>query len=457
MSEDIISSDKPEEEEQGAQNFIGEENTPSIAAIKDRTVDTEPSSGESSTITPPRLQHPSTAMPEPTETSSIDADFASQKQCSPGASAFDDEMDEISDQPNDHLHASYCMPLRGLSSSERDDLRSTGSEMGTGDHLTVAESLWEEFNPVSVKFCINCRRKLVHIKSGTVLDGENRPDYIADGIMYDRVAVLCQEVAHEAMMADYDLEWTNVAPSSHNGERPEIRALVSKSAQDDRPKTGTIFIVTGRGAVRAGIFSRNALVCGEGLEVGSAWHLLREAALRKMHVILPDPNCRGDRWGYDVVRQTFRKLWPENRDEDVYMIIHSAGGSNVQRFLLDTPDTAETHLPQIRAMALTDSTHNLQWCKKEPRWRDFWESDRCIYFKSAQLMRDAAGSRWYLQAAGTPIQTDSFWQHRFGKIHTCNAGTDIHAMTNWFAHQPMWKHLDEFWQRQHPGKQPGLF
>jgi hypothetical protein len=61
-------------------------------------------------------------------------------------------------------------------------------------------------------------------------------------------------------------------------------------------------------------------------------------------------------------------------------------------------------------------------------------------------MRDADGSRWYLNAAGTPIQTDSFWQHRFGKVRTCNAGTDIHAMTNWFAHQPIWRHLDEYWK-----------
>ena len=176
-----------------------------------------------------------------------------------------------------------------------------------------------------------------------------------------------------------------------------------------------------------------------------------------MKVIIPDPNCRGDRWGYDVTRQSLRKLWPEDPTEDVYMVIHSAGGSNVQRFLLDTPSSSKTLLPQIKAMALTDSTRNLQWSKHEPEWLEFWESDRVIYFKSAQTMRDADGSRWYLHAAGTPIQTDSFWQHRFGKVRTCNAGTDIHAMTNWFAHQPTWKHLDQYWKARQQERQQGQY
>ena len=392
-----------------------------------------------------------TIIPSPTDTSNMDSDAASQNVSIQGADDGDD------DENDDSMPLEYSMRLRTGESDVKDDIRSTSSVIGTGDHLTVAESVWDEFSLVDLKYCLNCRRKLMHIQSGTLIDDRSRPDFIADGIMYDRVAILCQEAAQDAMCEDYDLEWKHVAPPSHNGERPEIRAMVSKPPADEKSgTTGTLFIVTGRGAVKAGIFSRKALVAGEGLETGSAWHLLREASLRRMKIIIPDPNCRGDRWGYDVVRQTFRALWPKDPHEDVYMIIHSAGGSNVQRFLLDTPETAETHLPQIQAMALTDSTHNLQWCKNQPKWKDFWESERCIYLKSAQLMRDADGSRWYLHAAGTPIQTDSFWKHRFGNILTCNAGTNVHAMTNWFGHQPIWKHLDAVWkQRQQEKQQSG--
>lgn len=379
-------------------------------------------------------------------------------QSSPNAQE-DDSVDVASDGMADNSNVDdkeqedvvYEIPLRREDSDNDAEIRSTSSVIGTGDHLTLAESILDDFASVDSRYCINCRRKLLHTATDTVLDASNRADFIADGVMYNRVAELCMDVAHEIMCQEYDLEWAQVAPSSHNGERPEIRALVSKENSDET-KTGALFICTGRGAVRAGIFSRQAMVYGEGLEVGCAWHLLREAHFRRLRVIIPDPNCRGDRWGYDVMRQTLRRLWPGDKNEDVYMVIHSAAGSHVQRLLLDTPDSIEIHLPQIKAVALTDSTHNLQWSKKQQCWHDFWESERCIYFKSAQAMRDAVGNRWYLHAAGKPIQTDSFWKHRFGKIQTCWAGTDVHSMTNWFAHQPMWKHIDRYWTQQQEEK-----
>mmetsp|Transcript_6631 Transcript_6631/g.13684 ORF Transcript_6631/g.13684 Transcript_6631/m.13684 type:complete len:586 (-) Transcript_6631:2127-3884(-) len=424
---------------------------PSLGALQDRvsTGDTDPCSIESLPETSP--QFPSVPLSSfPME--HLDANASADDVSSQGATNWgdDDETDDMS----------YHVPLKREDSDDKDAIGSTSSVIGTGDHLTVAESVWEGFTPESFQYCLNCRRKLVLIETGALITPDNRADYIADGIMYDRIADFCQEVAQEAMCEDYNLEWTQVAPASHQGQRAEIRAIVSKHADDDdddNETTGTIIIVTGRGVVKAGIFSRQALVCGEGLEIGSAWHLLREASLRHMKVIMPDPNCRGDRWGYDVIRQSLRKLWPEDPSEDVYMVIHSAGGSNVQRFFLDTAGTSQTHLPQIKAMALTDSTHNLQWSKREPEWLAFWESDRVIYFKSAQTLRDADGSRWYLHAAGTPIQTDSFWHHRFGKVRTCNAGTDIHAMTNWFAHQPIWKHLDQYWKPRQQERQEGRF
>jgi hypothetical protein len=325
-------------------------------------------------------------------------------------------------------------------------IRTTSSILGTNDETrTVTESLWEDAPPVQLKYCLNCRRRLVHVASNTTITRENRADYIADGPLYDRVVDLCQEAAQDAMCQDFDLCWETL-PQDADSDEPAIRALVSSSVTEDKQvptTTGTLIIVTGRGKVRAGIFSRQAL-WSNALEVGSAWQLLREASLRRLRVVMPDPNAKGDRYGYEVTRQSLRHLWPRQAEEDVYMILHSAAGANVQRFLLDTPGTAQTHLPRVQAIALTDSAHNQQWARDHPEWRAYWESERSLYLRSSQTMRD--GSQWYLNAAGTPIRTDSFWQHRFGKVHTCWAGTDVHSLTNWYGHQPIWKHLDKYWK-----------
>jgi pimeloyl-ACP methyl ester carboxylesterase len=329
--------------------------------------------------------------------------------------------------------------------SDTDTMRTTSSILGTNDETcTVTESLWEDVHPVQLKYCLNCRRKLIHTASQTTITRENRADYIADGPLYDRVVDLCQEAAQDAMCEDFDLCWETLSEADEETNEPAIRALVSSSSSDtEEPTTGTLIIVTGRGRVRAGIFSRQAL-WSNALEVGSAWQLLREASLRRLRVVMPDPNAKGDRYGYEVTRQSLNHLWPTKADEDVYMILHSAAGAHVQRFLLDTPGTAQTHLPRVQAIALTDSAHNQQWAREHPEWRAYWESERSLYLRSSQTMRD--GSQWYLNAAGTPIRTDSFWQHRFGKVNTCWAGTDVHSLTNWYGHQPIWKHLDKYWK-----------
>jgi hypothetical protein len=68
-------------------------------------------------------------------------------------------------------------------------------------------------------------------------------------------------------------------------------------------------------------------------------------------------------------------------------------------------------------------------------------ANHCVYFRCADPRRD--GPQWYVHAAGDPVQTDSFWKHRFaGNIRTLWAGTDEHSLTNWFAHAKIWEHFD---------------
>ena len=55
----------------------------------------------------------------------------------------------------------------------------------------------------------------------------------------------------------------------------------------------TLIIVTGKGKVRAGIFSRQ-LLCS-GMEASTALPMAIEAKKRGMKIFILDPNVRGDR------------------------------------------------------------------------------------------------------------------------------------------------------------------
>ena len=139
--------------------------------------------------------------------------------------------------------------------------------------------------------CRFCQRHLFHINTDTMIDEENRKKYIADGDMYEDAARLCQETAHDIMREECNLEWVTVEDSLEDGHRREpIRLLVSKThplasnreTKSDRP---TLLIATGRGKVRAGIFSRKFLMCG-GLESSTALPMIRDSISRNMHVLI---------------------------------------------------------------------------------------------------------------------------------------------------------------------------
>jgi len=217
--------------------------------------------------------------------------------------------------------------------------------------------------------------------------------------------------------------------------------------------------------VRAGIFSRKNLICN-GLETATALPVVRDAVSRHLHVAIVDPNANGEAQGFVNFSQTMDYLEERhfgvaaasmNSDNDttatthdasreMYILSHSASGGHLARYFLDKGESA--FLRNIRAVAFTDSTHSIQWCSKHDHQKylfDKLQSEQCVYFRCAQdrggLMA-GEGNKWYLHPAGEVVQTDSFWQHRFGKIRTMWAGTDEHSMTNWFAHAKIWDHFD---------------
>ena len=343
--------------------------------------------------------------------------------------------------------------------------------------------------------CTDCVTRLYHIPSETPVDNDNRKSYIADGKMYDAVANLCQAAAQEIMAEACDLVWVTICDgkggglrlqsereqtSSQSTPRPNsieewprdkdgniimkdpIKALVSKNIETDATQSHDTFLVaTGKGKVRAGIFSRHHLMT-TGLEPSTALPFLYEARERGMNCVVIDPNARGDREGMDTFEVSIRGLFEEqfelvdeedndesstecdmgaiipanDVDGSIYVLAHSAAGGQLVRYLLDQQEGAPL-LSRIHCIAFTDSTHSIQWLKNHPHLSSLLQSSKALYVRSANPMRD---DDW--GCAGEECPRDRFWSHRFGDIKTVWAGTTEHSLSNWTAHKPIWEHVD---------------
>ena len=261
---------------------------------------------------------------------------------------------------------------------------------------------------------------------------QNKSLYIADGLHYELLSTLCQEAAHEIMCRTFNLEWVTLCTDESHDE--QIKALVdanhpldneerevveklsgfhlenvhedekkekdeSTSEEECIPrKNSTLLIATGRGKVRAGIFSRFHLLTA-GIEVGTAWHNIREAQIRDMGVVIIDPNARGEEEGMETFKRSVLGLFSRAASKvrsmtsthetakrqssqidhtSIYILAHSASGGQLVRHLRDDPSL----LPSIRAVAFTDSTHNIQWCKDNPSLMQFFSTKKCVYLRS---------------------------------------------------------------------------
>ena len=101
--------------------------------------------------------------------------------------------------------------------------------------------------------------------------------------------------------------------------------------------------MTGKGKVRAGIFS-SQYIQTTGLEPNTALFIVREAKKRNMNIIMLDPNRRGEREAYAVVKKSIKKLFGHIMDQQqqhggqqypLFIKLHSAAGSHVVRYLMD--------------------------------------------------------------------------------------------------------------------------
>ena len=326
-----------------------------------------------------------------------------------------------------------------------------------------------------------CGTRLVHMSSNTLITKVNRIRYIADGDMYEVVVRLCQEYAQDLMMSEASLHWVSVCEDKEEGN--PIRILVDhdfpiygdvcqdaahgsmhnnigvqRILEDDyensREKSAieTLLITTGKGKVRAGIFSRQHLLVS-GIEASTALPMVRDAKRRNMSICILDPNARGDRYGMATYQQSMRVLFgsaselkKDNEAEQeskigtgsIYVLAHSASGSQLTRYL----QTDGSHLlSRIKSIAFTDSNHSIQWLKNHSQISSFFESSATLYIRSSNEERDYG---WEHHNSGDVVNTtrDDYWLHRFGKTLTIWAGTTDHSLTNFTSHRHIWDHFD---------------
>mmetsp|Transcript_6781 Transcript_6781/g.9901 ORF Transcript_6781/g.9901 Transcript_6781/m.9901 type:complete len:508 (-) Transcript_6781:106-1629(-) len=293
--------------------------------------------------------------------------------------------------------------------------------------------------------CEDCCTRLVHRQSETLVERDNRRKFISDGQMYDEVSRCCMEFAQDFMIKEYGMKWITI--DSENEGYP-IRALVTEThpaAGGSSISRPTVLIITGKGKVGAGIFSRQHIQT-TGVEPSTALFTIKQAKMRNMNVVLLDPNVNGERKSYMAVEKSMSKLFnyieetadDENASSRYPLLIqaHSAAGGNIVRYLMDK---SHCYLQHLQAIAFTDSTHNIQWVNKHPELSQFLESSAAIYFRSSKNEFGYSQP----QPAGEDMSPDSSWLRRFGKIRTCWAGTTEHSLSDWSARKHIWEHFDK--------------
>ncbi|CAB9517739.1 Mpv17 / PMP22 family [Seminavis robusta] len=355
----------------------------------------------------------------------------------------------------------------------------------------------------------SCALRLHHVQSGgTLVTPENHLQFIPDGKFYDELARFCMEYSQQIMLEEADLEWVPIPTNSttvlddkaeeeENDNKCKYNAMVSRSymerrrqrqsgacSAESKEKQKTLVIITGKGQVHAGIFSRRHLLVTS-MEAATSLPFTRGAQERGMGIIMLDPNALGYRMGMDVVENSLKYLFLEdgacNDEEEIYVLGHSMAGAQIVRFFTSnscshsrpaTPSssvsdgtssaaangvttsdktTAEEGgiarlLKKIRAVAFTDSNHNINWTKRHPELTEVLTGPKSLYIKSHKVHEKA-------KSLGEKHHDCQFWRHRFGDIKTLWAGTHEHALTNYTARAHIWEHFDTFLKEQEEDQQ----
>jgi hypothetical protein len=276
--------------------------------------------------------------------------------------------------------------------------------------------------------------RLFHVESGVMITPNNRKQYIPDGSIFDEVGTHCQEIAQERIQNEYGLHFVTLF--SHEGE--PVQALVSQDYNEDSDSP-VLVVIAGKGKSRAGVLSMKQLMLS-GTEQGSAMFHIQQARTRGLDAILLDPNARGKGEGAVLVRSSLDHLdWSK---KNVYILAHSAAGGYLVRYLLEGDKRQELR-SSIRALAFTDSTHNLRWAQEDRSLHIFLQSSLVLCIRNCSENPSDTFANHKHKKAGEVHEGNRWWHHRFGDIPTVWAGTTDHSAMCWVARHVIWDFFDK--------------
>ena len=389
--------------------------------------------------------------------------------------------DDVSSYEDNHLSVSYMAPLKGLNDTIRNmpredsitDLRGFGSAQtqqresersattmfSLATHHTQTSSVVQQTDH-QLQHHLLCQMRLWHSQLNIPITEQNHPHFLAHGKLYDEVARLCMEAAQDRMIAKGNLEWADVnvqsklqanpvgSPANDHNENASPRMLMStgwlpsQQSGEHMNSNKTLIIITGKGLVRSGIFSRRHLIT-TGMDAATSMAFVEGAKDRGMKIAVLDPNAEGPQAAMKIVQDSLDQILATADDaEEFYIVAHSMAGSQLARHLLHQAQrtgrsaTKPTLLSRIKAIAFTDSNHNIQWTKNHDDITALLEGPSAVYFKSHK-QHDETKRLGELQTNDC-----QFWKHRFGTIKTVWAGTSEHALTNYTAREYIWDHFD---------------
>jgi hypothetical protein len=392
------------------------------------------------------------------DTDAIDDFFQGDLDTTDNNERPDDDDDE--DDPHESIH--YMAPIKGLADTlrmekeesitdlrgfgstqtqQQDSERSAATMFSLATHHTLGSTLDDTLDHP-------CQLRLWHTQLNVPLTEQNHVHFLAHGPMYDHVARLCMEAAQDIMQQEGKLEWRDIHQPNHDldkvQQRPRMllgkRPLPPTLSDDNSNKT--LIIITGKGLVRAGIFSRRHLIT-TGVHAATAMTFVQQATQRNMAVAILDPNAHGPQSAMQIVRDSLNDIMGAADDrEEFYVLAHSMAGSQLARYLLQQQQQSSSgfsFLHRVRGIAFTDSNHNIQWTKNHDDITALLEGPASVYFKSHKLHDHGNEPRRLGELDQDGCQ---FWRHRFGAIKTVWAGTHEHALTNYTAREYIWDHFD---------------
>ena len=286
---------------------------------------------------------------------------------------------------------------------------------------------------------------VVRAASGERLAAEERLEN------YEDVANAVQQLAQVRMMDVCNLQWQHFSrPSSvlrTMSEYQETPDKVLASTDFLTNQTGLLVLITGTGAVRAGIWGRQLCVA-DTFEHGSAVEIARWAILqRKYGVLAMDPNdpifsSAGDNTegggGVEHCLTVWKYVLGRAKAANIFVIAHSFGGACFVDCLaascVSSASPKEGRVdPRLRSVAFTDSVH-------------FVEGE-CLQTGPGKLTESAldwlknCGRQWLTGAE--PLDTVEYEYNEACGCKCLSAGVEDHSSVNYAADLSIRQWFDE--------------